>query len=172
MSTNYKELTELVSLLKYKNRTGLLYWSKNFDRKNRVGQKAGCLTNRGYMQLRFKGKVYFAHRVIFFMHHGFLPEQIDHKDGIKSNNKIKNLRGANHSQNQQNSKKRTNNSSGYKGITWRKASKKWVVRIVVDRKSHHVGLYENIELAVKACNIARKKLHKEFFNSGGKRNVI
>ena len=95
-----KEL--LNELFEYKN--GFLYRRKSEKGQRYVGKQAGTLRKDGYYSVRVNGSLYLAHRLIFLMHHGYLPEMIDHIDGNPSNNLITNLREATNQQNQFNSK--------------------------------------------------------------------
>ena len=98
------------------------------------------------------------------LHHGFLTKGkcIDHIDGNPLNNKVENLRESNRKQNSQNSKLRSDNKSGHKGVYWHKKSGKWRVVIKANGKRHYFGLYENKEEAIRVAIEARKKLHGEF----------
>lgn len=87
---------------------------------------------------------------------------IDHKDGNGLNNTRDNLRVANPLQNAQNSRTPTNNTSGYKGVYWHKATGKWMVRINVDNKRKHLGLFTSLEEAARAYDVAALELHGAF----------
>ena len=80
----------------------------------------GWLNTGGYLQVKLyqekKSKFYLLHRLIFLVHHIYLPTIIDHVDGNRTNNSIDNVREATHSQNAMNSKLPSNNTSGFKGI--------------------------------------------------------
>ena len=52
--------------------------------------KAGTLHHTGYIQVKVGKKNYRAHRIIFAMHHGYMPKNVDHIDGNKLNNKNNN----------------------------------------------------------------------------------
>jgi hypothetical protein len=70
------------------------------------------------------------------------------------------LREATSSQNSQN--RRPTGASGIKGVVWHKQSKKWLASICLNRKSVHLGSFQNIEDAAFVATEARKKLHGEF----------
>ena len=97
---------------------------------------------------------------------GSLPEQIDHIDGNRSNNRIENLRPANSSQNACNRKKSSINTSGIKGVHWHKQSKKWRARIKLLTKDVSLGLFQTIDDAKNAIENERNKLHSCFSNNG------
>lgn len=55
-----------------------------------------------------------------------------------------------------------NNTSGHKGVTWHKKTKKWQARIFLQKKSYHLGYYDDIKEAAEVYNKAKSKLHGEF----------
>ena len=142
-----------------------------FDYKNgelwRKPEKAGTLDGSGYVQTGIKGVYYKNHRLIFMMHHGYVPDYIDHIDGDKANNRIENLRAASHSENLNNRKYQKNNTSGVKGVSYEKQyKKKWKGKISVDGKEMSIGRFETLEEAKKAIKATREKLHGFFANHG------
>jgi hypothetical protein len=90
---------------------------------------------------------------------GEYPDHIDH-DGL--NNTRKNLRLANSSENGANARLNSNNTSGYKGVTWDKSKRMWAASITVNRKPIHLGRFLNIRDAVIAYNEAAEKHFREF----------
>jgi hypothetical protein len=151
--------TLLNQYFEYKD--GHLY-NKIPRKKVKVGQKLGYISNQGYVNLGFKNKYYLAHRLIFMMHYGYIPTHIDHIDGNPANNRIENLREVTNTQNCQNSKKRTTNSSGYKNVHWRKDRSKWRVDININGKDVYFGSYDDIELADLVATEARDKYFDKF----------
>ena len=160
-----QELTQdlLRELFNYKD--GHLYWKSKPNSRIDISKPAGSIWN-GYVRIRINGKSYRAHRLVFLVHHGYLPKEIDHIDGNKSNNAIENLRPATHSQNAHNAGKRKDNTSGFKGVTWYKPAKKWLARIKFKGKQNHLGYFDTAEQAYAAYCQAANKLHKEFANFG------
>ena len=63
----------------------------------------------------------------------------------------------------------SSNTSGVKGVSWRRKSKKWTVRVTVDGEYKSFGSYDDLELAELVAIEARNKYHKEFANHGDKR---
>lgn len=138
----------------------ILYW-KISTNGHKVGQIAGS-TYSGYCCVKFNGKLYKAHRLIYLMVYGELPEFIDHIDGNSLNNKIDNLRPATKAENGFNRKINSNNTSGHKGVGWDKQSGKWKARCWVNKKMHTIGLFATIEEAADAIKSARIKLHGDY----------
>lgn len=149
-------------IFKYEN--GKLLWVVKPCGKVRVGDEAGWLDNRGHLRVEYRRKKYGVHRVIWEMHHGSIPDgyEIDHINGVKDNNQIENLRLATKSQNQWNSCKQKNNTSGFKGVYWHKLSQKWSACIQVFGKLKHLGLFLTKEDAYNARKNAEKFYHGEF----------
>ena len=146
----------------FEYRDGELYWKVNKGSRAAAGSLASKKRPDGYARVGIDGKRYFAHRLIFLMHHGYLPECIDHIDGNPSNNHIDNLREATHRQNLYNQKISIDSTSGIKGVHWYKKTKKWRVMLSINGRKKHIGLFEDKELAELASIEARDKYHKEF----------
>ena len=101
---------------RFEYRDGKLFY-KNTEGCMAKGSEVGTL-DKGYLKTLINRKPYRLHRIIFMMHHGYLPKYIDHIDGNPANNRIENLRPATSSQNNLNRGKHKRNTSGYKGVTW------------------------------------------------------
>lgn len=89
-------------------------------------------------------------------------EQVDHINGNGLDNRRENLRLAASCQNTRNSRLRVDNSSGYKGVSWKKESSKWVARIMKDKKMVHLGYFDDPTEAYAAYCAAAFELHGEF----------
>lgn len=122
--------------------------------------------NNFYAARKDKGTLFrksiLMHRFIMNTPNGMEADHID-LDGL--NNTRTNLRNCTHAQNNQNKKKQSNNSSGYKGIVWDKERKKWKAQISVNGKHVLIGRFSNIEDAVKAYDEIAKQYHGEFANT-------
>ena len=157
----YSDLTKEQMDEMFTYQDGELFWKVD-KKKMKVGQRAGRTKANGYCEIRLDGKLHGTHRLIFLMHHGFLPKTVDHIDGNPSNNRIENLRGATHEENMRNSRTPKTNSSGFKGVYFHKASKKWMARC----SGIYIGVYEDIHEAANAVMNFRANHHKEFANHG------
>ena len=113
--------------------------SRNYRAKK--GQETGGINSDGYFHMRFRQRIYFNHRVIYFLNTGIDPEekQVDHIDGNELNNKISNLRLATHKQNQDNRKKQKNNTSGVTGVSWHKRDNRYYAHILYNKKKFSLG---------------------------------
>lgn len=139
----------------FEDKDGGLYWRK-------TGKKAGTLHRTKYIQVGIDGKSYNAHRLMFMLHYGWVPEVIDHIDGNRSNNKIENLRPATWTQNLQNMKLRPNNKSGCKNVSWSSAKQKWAVQLSINGRQRNLGRFDDLELADLVATEARNKYHGAF----------
>ena len=142
----------LHQIFKYKD--GELFRLKN-------GLKVGSNHIKGYKHTTIKKKPYLLHRLIFMMFYGYMPNEIDHINGIRNDNSIENLRPAN-SKNQQNAKIRKDNKSGIKGVYWFAELKKWKVDIGVNGQRKYIGVFDDLELAELVAQEARDKYHGKF----------
>lgn len=134
-------------------------WNGNWAGKVAGSLKPGEVTvNLDYVEYR-------AHRLIWKMVHGDpVPDVIDHVDGNPHNNRIENLREADHSQNHANSGLMSNNKSGIVGVRWNDAQKKFVAYICFRRKQMHIGSFATLDEAVEARKAAAKEIFGEFAN--------
>jgi hypothetical protein len=151
----------------FEYRDGELYWIVSLAHKIKIGDMAGSINNTGYRRVGVNNKDYLNHRLIFLMFHGYLPQYIDHIDGNLLNNRIENLRSATKSENSQNTRKRIDNSSGVKNVTWLKRDKKWRVELNVNGNRKNFGHYYDIEVAKFIAETMRYKYHGAFANHGG-----
>jgi len=152
----------------YQPATGVLRWRTSRGRSERLGL-AGKVTSEGYREVRINSRFYMVHRVVFFWVYGFWPDQVDHRNNNKGDNSISNLRAASHSQNRQNVRLQSNNSSGIKGVGWNKQVMKWQVRITLNGKVFCLGSYEDKFSAACVAVSARNVLHGEFCNHGSEK---
>lgn len=161
------ELTQgmLKELLDYDEESGIFTWK--FSRRGvKKGTVAGTLKD-GYININIFGRFYRAHRLVWLYFYGKFPvSYIDHIDGIRSNNRLNNLREATTSENNYNQRMSRANTSGVKGVSWYKRDNNWEARIGVKGKYLFLGRFSTIEEAEQAIKIKREELHKEFANHG------
>lgn len=136
----------------FRYESGNLYWKIKPSKKVAIGTLAGSLNSGGYMDVQLKRKHYQVHRIIYEMFYGPIPYgmEIDHKDHIRTNNIISNLRLVTHPVNQKNQRKNSQNTSGIVGVTWKADRNKWHAQISVAGKNKHLGFFDDIADARKA----------------------
>jgi uncharacterized protein YkuJ len=132
----------------------------------KAGKQVGYKRKDGASNVCVDKKLYLLHRIVFLMHHGYLPDMVDHIDGNRANNRIENLREATHSQNACNANARFDNKVGIKNITYYKANNTYVVRVRVNNDRKYIGSFDDLELAELVAIEARNKYHKEFARHG------
>src|SRR4030095_4704758 len=88
----------LKQLLRYDRRSGVFYWRIAPPRTDiKAGARAGCVDVAGYWKIQLEGKQYYGHRLAWLYVYGCWPKRpkaIDHKNRIKTDNRIANLREA------------------------------------------------------------------------------
>ena len=136
-----------------------------FNKVDRKMMKAGMRSGGekdGYVWVKIDNQRYSAHRIIFYMAHGYCPEYVDHIDGNGLNNRIENLRPATLSQNKANQKTYSNNTSGVKGVYWCKPKNGWVAQISYNNQRRTLGKFETKELAAEFLQLVRNELHGRY----------
>ena len=92
------------------------------------------------------------------MFNGYMPEYIDHINMDRQDNRIENLRDATSSLNNHNKAKRSDNTSGVKGVSWSKSVRKWHARIHVNKNLIFSEYFEDIEVAKNEIEKQRRLL--------------
>ena len=146
----YPTQKELLSLFNYNEETGDLTW-----KVTRGSIKKGTLCNynngRGYLRTRIDKKQFLNHIIIYIMMTGEEPKfQIDHDDGNTLNNKWDNLIQRTQSENIRKAKLKSDNTSGYKGVSWNLKRNKWESYITINKKRKFLGYFNDIVDAINS----------------------
>ncbi len=121
----------------------------------------------------FKTPVYYARRAASsanarcLLLHRFLmgePENhVDHKNGNTLDcRRVANLREAGYPENNWNARRRSDNTSGFKGVGWNIVRRKFVARIRKNGVRQCLGYFDSAQDAAKAYQLAAAELHGEF----------
>jgi hypothetical protein len=146
-------------LFDYNPETGDITWKASNSNVVKIGQKAGSLDRLGNRIVIMADKtIYRAHQIAFLIMQGYIPEEVDHINGDSSDNAWDNLRGVSHSENMQNRKLCSNNTTGIMGVAWNKNNNNWRVRIKHANIFHEVGSFINF---LDAC-CARKSAENRY----------
>jgi hypothetical protein len=142
-------------------KNGKFYW-KAIKPGVIIGKEAGTYDKKGYRCVVINRKSHKVHRLVFLYHYGYLPEIIDHINGVTDDNRIENLREATLSQNKFNRGKTKANTSGFKGVFKTQYPGKWRSQIKVNGKLIYLGQFNSKEDAYKKYLDAAQKYHGEF----------
>lgn len=116
-------------------------------------------------------KMYYAHRVAWALVNNAWPDdEIDHDNGVRTDNRYDNLRNKTHGDNGRNQGIRPTNTSGYTGVMWHKTDKRWIARIKFQGEELRLGSYDNIAEAIAARQAAEVALG--FHPGHGKRQAV
>jgi hypothetical protein len=172
---------ELKSLLHYDPIAGIFTWLKRdlslFKQeyhgivwnKRFAGTKAGSFDpSHGYTYLSISKKRYYLHRLAFLYMKGRMPpNQADHINHDRSDNRFLNLREVTNKVNHRNETLQTNNKSGFTGVYRDKG--RWAARIMVDGKTIHLGSFVDIGDAIITRLAANKKYGFASTHGGNKK---
>lgn len=149
-------------LFTYEPETGEFYWTDKCAKNVKPGGLAGFRDKCGYWGITIDYVIYKAHRVAWAYVYGEWPDlDIDHIDGQRGNNSIKNLRLATNHQNQAN-RKTAFGKSKYKGVCFHKMNKKWMAQLKKDGETEFIGYFSTQEDAAIAYNKRAILRHGEF----------
>jgi hypothetical protein len=90
------------------------------------------------------------------------PHDIDHANGNGLDNRRANLRPCDDKLNQANTRIHGHNTSGYRGVSFRRDIRKWVAYIMVDKRQRYLGVFPSAEQAAMARDAAAIEAWGEF----------
>lgn len=159
-------------LLDYDPETGVFRWKvdircgKNRRLFRKVGDIAGGMDDKGYITICINYMKFHGHRLAWFMTYGEWPaECVDHKNLVRSDNRIDNLRRASDLQNRSNTAVRAR--SGFKGVhQFKHAPGSYMAQITVDGRKKYLGCFPTPEEAHEAYKAAAAASFGEFARFG------
>ena len=145
----------LREVLHYDPATGLWRWLVTLSNRAQAGTQAGSLRKRGDITIRIDGVEYKAHRLAWlYMMGEWPPDQIDHKNLVRSHNWWDNLRLADNSQNNANRPGKVGTQTGVKNVSYYPEKSKanpYVAYGQKNQKRVYVGAFSTLEDAAAAA---------------------
>lgn len=141
--------------LRYEPETGKLYWrpyephGSSWNSQWAGREAFTAIDGRGYPHGTLDGHRHRAHRVIWAMAYGDWPEEIDHDDHDRTNNRLGNLLDCDRAYNMLNQAMPRNNTSGVVGVSWHKDRQKWQVSIRARGVNRYLGIFGDFDAAVR-----------------------
>ena len=149
----------LKELFNYDPGTGNLVRLVRTSSNANIGDIVGYKNTNGHLQVRINGKYLLVHRVIWLYMNGSWPLcQIDHVNGVRTDNRLKNLREVSSAENSQNRRNaHSNNITGLLGVS--PHGKNYQTAILANGKRKYIGTFKTPELAHEAYLKAKRELH-------------
>ena len=155
-----KHPERLRELFHYDCLTGELKWAVNRRGHLCAGAVAGWIEKNGYRYVRADGDTYLVHRIAWAISSGeHAPSCIDHRNGVRSDNRLCNLRLATPLLNQQNRRNASRgSSSGVLGVTVR--GRRFESCIKAPDGYVYLGRFGTKQAAHEAYLEAKRRLHE------------
>lgn len=152
--------THLRELLHYVPETGEFFWKVARGRYAKRGSRAGTLSGQGYIRISVHCRAYGAHRLAYLYEHGWMPKEVDHKNRVRTDNRIENLRPVTRSMNNANAPASVRSKTGYRGVHFHKGAGRYRAQITLGRKTKSLGYFDTPEEAYSAYCAAAHKVHQ------------
>jgi len=137
--------------------TGL--WTYKFTSINGfINKNATMKHSAGYLTIRIGGIDYLAHRLVFLYLLNYLPNQVDHINHIRNDNRWINLREVTNRENHLNESLSSNSKTKVLGVCLHKPTNKFRAYIMVHGKQIHLGLFDSI----KEAELSREKANIKY----------
>lgn len=161
MATSNLTAQRLREVLHYNPDTGVFVRIAYSRSRAKVGDVAGGFDHDGYRKISVLGKKYLEHRLAWLYVHGAWPaDQIDHIDGDRGNNAIRNLRESSHGLNHQNLRKpHADSRSDLLGVSYDASKGKWRAQLHVNGRNRLIGRFDSAQEAHAAYLTAKRKAH-------------
>lgn len=130
-------------------------------RRVKPGDAAGTVNSHGYVVISIGRVKHKAHRLAWFAVHGDWPTgPIDHINGVRTDNRIANLRDTTNLINAQNRRHANkNNNSGLLGVCKATNADRYEARIRSEGSVKYLGRFETPEAAHQTYLKAKRVLH-------------
>ena len=162
MTKPFVTAERLRELFNYNPETGVFTRLVSVSDNAKAGDIAGTMNSGGYMKIVVCGRLYQSHRLAWLYVYGRWPaHEIDHINGIRTDNRIENLRDVIPSTNKQNQRNaNSNNKLGLLGVTRR--SQGFHAQIRINGKCTYLGTFPTGEQAHAAYLDAKRKNHSGY----------
>lgn len=146
----------LRELLDYDPETGIFTWKKPASNRCKAGDVAGAVNSLGYIYLTLDWVKYRAHRMAWLYVYGeHCDLEVDHINGIRSDNRIANLRKATRAQNMLNQTiLNPNTKSGVTGV--KETGSGFSASVSFGTKKINLGVFQSLEAAIDAYKTVRE----------------
>ena len=166
----------LLSILDYDPEAGVFVWRARTPRARyertdkgwntrRAGTEAGGVNVHGYVMINLFGIPKYVHRLAFLWMTGETPAQIDHIDTNRANNRWSNLRPTTDTGNRANTFRRSDNTSGIKGVCWDRQRLRWFAQLHISGRHIFLGYHDRKEDAALAYAAGAARYFGEFARS-------
>lgn len=176
-------VAELRDLITYDPQSGVLTWrtrdgASSFNARF-AGKPVGCLCSLGYIKFSLKigERVYtlLGHRIAAALHldRWLEPsEEVDHKNGVRNDNRWENLRICSRAENGKNQSLFVTNTSGFKGVYFNKVRGMWLAQILVDKRRRSIGYYASAEEGARAYDKEAQAHFGEFARTNASMGLL
>lgn len=147
MNPDKEWFKQLKEHLKYDKESGTFIWLRH------KRELAGTVNSGGYVQIRFQGKIYYAHRLAWLFENQKWPDHvINHRNGNKLDNRIDNLEDV---------EQHINLSLRHKVVGVRQRDGKFYARVCKNKKEFQEGPFDCVDKAHEAYFKLREKVLNE-----------
>lgn len=157
-------------LIRYETDTGKCFWKKrdvslfksNWSCRSwntkYAGKEIMNVDGKGYNSVFIMGKQYRVHRLIWLLVYGYFPKIIDHINGNRLDNRLKNLMEVTHQENLMNQRRSSKNTSGVTGVYLNKKRGVWCAQMKFNGITYHLGSSKNKEDVIEMRKKEERRL--------------
>ena len=150
----------LLEVLHYDPETGVFRWRTTLSNRARRGAEAGSAAK--YRRITVDGEIYRAARLAWFYVHAAWPVgDVDHINGVKTDDRLRNLRDVSRRVNNENQRvAKRSSGTGLLGASLCQCTGRYVARITTEGRSRNLGRFDTPEEAHAAYIAAKRKYHE------------
>jgi hypothetical protein len=124
------------------------------------GDPVGCLRPDGYLKASVRGKTFLLHRLAIQHATGEWPtKHVDHINGVKTDNRLSNLRVVDQQLNNENYRRPRPSKRGGLPLGVTKSNSRWAAYITVSGKNLYLGTYDTPEQAHEVYVRKKRQVH-------------